>query len=333
MKKIIVAISMLLIATLALSVVAFGADSDYGVNTYYLGNPVIYAPVVDGTFGSSEYVVSYNLTSAAVYVDAYNNTLKNPADPSAVTSVIRVGLSYDVDYIYVALQASLAANVSDVTYTVEIDNIPYILSTSFDDSAASYKSESTLSGSLFTGELAIRNTSISSALVVDDTYTLKITELTKDSKGLELNKSVWNAVELSSMQKLELNTRDDYRVHSFILGNPVSVNPSVSVSQEPVGVITTAPATTEEPTTEEVTTEEPTTEEVTTEEPTTEEVTTEEPTTEEVTTEEPTESVTTGIPVINEPKGNCKSSIGMMGLALVAALGTCAVVVTKKKED
>ena len=340
MKKIIVAISMLLIATLALSVVAFGSSSnysDYGVNTYYLGNPVVYAPNVDGVFGSSEYAVSYNLSSAAVYVDKSieENVLKYPADQSAVTSGIRVGLTYDVDFIYVALQANLANVVSDVTYTVVIDNTPYTLSLSFDDSTVSYKSKSTLSGTLFTGELAIANNSISPALIVDDTYTLKIIELTKNSKGEELNKSIWNAVKLTSNQKLELNQNPtpDYLVHSFVLGNPSSAKPSVSVSQEAVGVATTAPVTTEvvtteAPTTEVVTTEAPTTEVVTTEAPTTEVVTTEAPTTEPVTTEAPTTEIT----VIGTEKG-CKNSIGMMGIALVAALGTCAVVATKKKED
>ena len=352
MKKIIVAISMLLIATLALSVAAFGAPSDYGVNTYYLGNPVVYAPTVDGVFGASEYVVSYNLTSAAVYVDSSTGvsagkTLDAPAAPSSVTSAIRVGLSYDVDYIYIGIQASLANGVSDVTYTVDVDNKTYTLSTTADLSAITYKSESTLSGTVFSGELAIPNDSISLALTVDDTYTLKITELTKDNKGADLNKSIWNAVKLTSVQKFELNTTDDYLVHSFVLGNPSSVKPSVSVSQEPIGVPTTAPVTTEPVTTEAPTTEPVTTEAPTTEAPTTEPVTTEAPTTEAPTTEipvteapttelpEPTDAPTTQAPETEPvaPEKNCKNSIGMMGIALVAALGTCAVVVTKKKED
>ena len=346
MKKIIVAISMLLIATLALSVAAFGAPSDYGVATYYLGNPVMYSPVVDGTFGASEYVVSYNLTNAAVYLDSSNKVLEVPADSSAVTSNIRVGLSYDVDNIYVALQASLAASVSDVIYTVEINDgtttYSYTLSPSFDDSTVSYKSESTLTGTLFSGELAIANNSITvnghvgtgdPTYAVKDTYSLKITELTKNTKGAELNKSIWNAVKLTSIQKLELNTIENYLVHNFILGNPASANPAVSVSQEAVGVPTTEPVTTEAVTTEAATTEEITTEAATTEEITTEAATTEEITTEAPATDAPTEAPTTEIPVINEPKGNCKNSIGMMGIALVAALGTCAVVATKKKED
>ena len=99
----------------------------------------------------------------------------------------------------------------------------------------------------------------------------------------------------------------------------------------------------ETPTTEEPTTEEPTTEEPTTEEPTTEEPTTEEPTTEVEETEEPEETTkkteTTNTPETTEAvedggllKG-CKNSVGVAGLALVAALGTCTVFVAKKKED
>ena len=69
-------------------------------------------------------------------------------------------------------------------------------------------------------------------------------------------------------------------------------------------------------TTEEATTEEPTTEEETTEEVTTEEVTSEEATTEEV-----------------KQSGGCSGSVSLMGIALVATLGTCAVFATKKKNE
>ena len=73
--------------------------------------------------------------------------------------------------------------------------------------------------------------------------------------------------------------------------------------------------------TDEVTTDEVTTDEVTTDEVTTNEVTTETPTTEEPKTEAPAED-----------KG-CGGSVGVAGLALVVALGTCTAFVAKKKED
>ena len=345
MKKIIVAISMLLIATLALSVSAFGAPADYGVKTYYLGSPVAYAPTVDGIMGASEYITSYVLNEAAIYVDSTvgalssNKPLDKPATSTAVTTSMKVGLSYDVDYIYVGIQTSLGTGVSDVTYTVELDGVAYTLSPDFDDSKVNYKSESKLSGNLFVGELAIVNNSISAALTVDDTYELKITELTKDNKDNALNKSIWNAVKLNSIQKYELNTTADYIVHSFVLNSQSYVKPAVSVSQEPIG-IPTVPGTTEVPTTEVPTTEPATTEPVTTEPVTTEPATTEPATTEPATTEPATTEPATTQPAATEPattepapEKDCKNSIGLMGIALVATLGTCAVVATKKKED
>lgn len=366
MKKIIVAISVLLIAALALSVAALGAPSNYaayGVNTYYLGDPVKSSTnKIDGSFGTSEYVVSYKLPSA-VYVDRNDKVLDAPADQSAVTSGIKVGLSYDVDFIYVAIQASLASVVSDVDYILKINDKEYTVSTTktvVDEEG--FKCKTLMNGTVFTGEFAIPNDSIGENYVVNDTYTLKITEVTKNNKGDVLNKSIWNVIKLTNKQKLDFileETTPDYLVQSFVLGVRPSDMPVVSVTTEPVSVIvTTTPVTTEAPTTEAVTTETPTTEAVTTEAPTTEVVTTEAPTTDLVTTEAPTtevvttetpateevtteevttdavttEAPTTEITVIGTEKG-CKNSIGMMGIALVAALGTCAVVATKKKED
>ena len=72
--------------------------------------------------------------------------------------------------------------------------------------------------------------------------------------------------------------------------------------------------------------EESATEEVTTEEVTTEVPATEVPTTEVLATEAPTTDVV-------EEEGGCGSTVGIAGLALVAALGTCTVLAAKKKED
>ena len=76
-----------------------------------------------------------------------------------------------------------------------------------------------------------------------------------------------------------------------------------------------------------------------TEESTTEEPATEEPSAEESTTDEP-EQAPTNTPEttgeVEDDKGllkGCKNSVGVAGLALVAALGACTVFVTKKKED
>ena len=75
--------------------------------------------------------------------------------------------------------------------------------------------------------------------------------------------------------------------------------------------------------------------------PTTEEevTTVPEETTETVTTTEPaTEDPSAGAPettepTAEEPKKGCGSSVSVAGIALVAALGTCTVFVSKKKED
>ena len=110
---------------------------------------------------------------------------------------------------------------------------------------------------------------------------------------------------------------------------------------------TTAPETTEEPTTEEPTTEVPTTEV-----PTTEELTTEAPKVEATTapvTEEPEAEATTKAPETEAPTteakteaskndaaantSGCGSTVGVAGIALVAALGTCTVFVSKKNRD
>ena len=88
---------------------------------------------------------------------------------------------------------------------------------------------------------------------------------------------------------------------------------------------TTEPAT-EAPETEAATTEAPATEA-----PATEEATTKAPATEEATTEAPkTEAPTTEAPAKEED--GCGSTIGVAGLALVAALGTCTVFVSKKRD-
>ena len=84
----------------------------------------------------------------------------------------------------------------------------------------------------------------------------------------------------------------------------------------------------------EETTEAPVTEAPATEAPTTEAPATEAPTTEAPTTEAPEAEVTTApyTDPVEEPAGGCGSTVGVAGLALVAALGTCTVFVAKKRD-
>ena len=131
----------------------------------------------------------------------------------------------------------------------------------------------------------------------------------------------WSGTKLSNVEKLNLGTDSNYIPAIFVLaeeGSDFLGTGALEIPTKPVE--TTAPETTEAPTTEAPTTAPET------EAPTTEAVVTEAPTTEAPATEAPT----TEAPV--DEKG-CGSSVAAMGIALVAALGTCAVVVSKKKED
>ena len=94
----------------------------------------------------------------------------------------------------------------------------------------------------------------------------------------------------------------------------------------------TEPATTEPATTEPATTEPATTEPATTEA----EVTTDAEDEDEDEDKETKKPESTKAPETTEKaeeKGGCGSSVSVAGIALVAALGTCTVFVTKKKED
>ena len=132
----------------------------------------------------------------------------------------------------------------------------------------------------------------------------------------------WAGTKLSNVEKLNLGTASDYIPAIFVLaeeGSDFLGTGALEVPTTPAETV--APETTEAPTTEA-----PTTEPVTEAPETTEAPVTEAPTTEAVETEAPT----TEAPAA---EGGCGSSVAAMGIALVAALGTCAVVVSKKKED
>ena len=115
------------------------------------------------------------------------------------------------------------------------------------------------------------------------------------------------------------------------------------IAADPFPPMTTEAPTTEAPETDPETTEAPVTDAPTTEAPTTEPeesqpatevepVVTEPATTEAPATEAPkTEAPTTEAP--EEEKKGCGSTVGVAGIALITALGTCTVFVAKKKED
>ena len=313
MKKIIVAIAMLLVATLALSVSA-AKPADFGAETYYLGSPATTSPVLDGEFGANEYTVTYTLTKG-MYKDKNGATLSVPADASAVTSEIKVGVAYDVENFYIAIESTLAANVATVDYTVA--------GISFTEANVTAKKVAyKQANGKFVGEVVIELTN-NGGQAYNTAHEFVITETTKNAAGETLNKSVWNVIELTTAQKAEVGMENfaavDYVTHTFVLGSESTLSGDVVTVEQPVigDPSQTAPIVTEAPTTEAPTTEAPTTEAPTTEAPTTEAPTTEAP---ETTTEAPA------------AEGGCGSSVAAMGIALVAALGTCAVVVSKKED-
>ena len=316
MKKIIVAIAMLLVATLAISVSAATA-ADFGAETYYLGNPVKTAPVLDATFGANEYTVTYTLDKG-IYLDAAGNVLTTPADASALTSAVKVGVAYDVENLYVAIESTLAANVASAEYAITstIGTLPSFNEANAEAKKVAYK---TADGK-FVGELVF-DLDNDDASAYGKTFTLAIRETTKNAEGATLNVADWNKIALTSGQEFEMNGADTL-THTFVLGSEATLGDKVTVEQEPVGVPgQTLPVVTEAPTTEAPTTA-PETEAPTTDAPTTA------PETEAPTTAPVTEAPTTEAP----EEGGCGSSVAAMGIALVAALGTCAVVVSKKED-
>ena len=133
------------------------------------------------------------------------------------------------------------------------------------------------------------------------------------------------ATSTSCFDLVVFGTEDD----ELILADPFPPATEAPTTEAPE----TDPETTEAPATEAPTTEaEVTTEAPATEAPETEaEVTTEAPATEAPTTDAPkTEAPTTEAPAANE--SGCGSTVGVAGLALVAALGTCTVFVSKKRD-
>ncbi len=308
MKKIIVAIAMLLVATLAISVSAATA-ADFGAETYYLGNPVKTSPVVDGAFGANEYTVVYTLDKG-ICLDDDGNALATPADASALTSAVKVGVAYDVENLYIAIESTLAANVASVEYALNssIGTLPAFDEANVEAKKVAYKTEN----GKFVGELVF-DLDNDDASAYGKTFQFNILETTKNAEGATINVSVWNTIKLTSAQKVEFGADVDDVSHTFVLGSEATLGDKVTVEQAPVGV----PGQTQEVPTQAPTTEAPT----------------EAPTTEAPTTAAPTEAPTTEAPTTEAPEeGGCGSSVAAMGIALVAALGTCTVVISKKED-
>ena len=294
-------------------------------NEAKLQSPAKTAPKLDGVFGASEYAVSYTLNAAAAYVDAASvsaGVLDAPANAEALTSSIKVGMNYDVEFIYVAIEATLDADVATATYSFLGQTFVVDPDAKFDDRIVAQN------GNKIVVEYKMANDTVDVAYgVVNNVVPFEaIVETTINADEENVNYAVWNAVKLTNEQRFEYGAGAPvYVYNTYVLGADTTTGTLVTVEQEPVGVPgqtkpseTEAPATTEP---EAATTEAPATEPEATEPEATEPEATEPEATEpEVTTEE--------VPA----KTGCGASVSVMGLALVAALGTCAVVASKKED-
>ena len=390
MKKILVAISLMLVASFLISIPAMGAvTTDGGKDTvtleellnsgilgekdiHYVGKPTTVAPVQDGVVNDGEYSYSYrdangvNVTrkwDVALNPDSftYYPTETNEFT-KAISEYVDVYFSYDEDYVYIAV--SDPGFYFDATRHSTSPNIFPTIGINHSDINNAHDPQVNGNKDAITNTVN-KKVSVTAADGIDgsglkeikeiDTVYVKRTALTgggcsfvqeyryskadvvrlmnhfnKTTKATNFPDTFFFT--LSYGQYMGNTTRWDrdttVQAYSRQIGRALTNSEKLALGTvntwwlPAIVVLGDVPGT-------EVETEEVTTEEVTTEAPT-EEVTTEAPV-----TEEPTEAPTTEAPV-TEPaptKKGCKGSIGMMGLALVATLGTCAVVVTKKKED
>ena len=409
MKKILVAISLMLVASFLISIPAMGVANDgedsvsleelldSGIlgekDIHYVGKPTTTAPVQDGVIKDGEYSYSYRDANGVNVTKKWDTSLNPdsftyyPTETNEFTvahsEYVDVYFSYDDEYVYIAI-SDPGFYFDDVRHNMSANIFPKIgithsdITVGFDPQVNGNKAatEKTVYSSNTTGNFTGTDWNGSDVIIdgapIKDIDKLYVTRAAREGGGAtyvhEYRYNKADTVKLMNylgnsnvtnfpntffftlamgqyMGETDFNDRD-----TSITSNAMHIGRTLTNSEKltlgttktwwlpavvVLGEVPSAEVETEEVTTEEVTTEAPTTEEVTTEAPVTEAPTTEEVTTEAPATDAPTEAPTTEAPV-TEPapaKKGCKGSIGMMGLALVATLGTCAVVVTKKKED
>ena len=402
MKKILVAISLMLVASFLISIPAMGVVStDNGADTvtleelfnsgvlgendiHYVGKPATVAPVQDGVINDGEYSYSYRDTNGVNVTRKWNESL-NPDSftyypvetnefTEAISEYVDVYFSYDEDYVYIAVydpgfyyDSTRHNNSPNIFPTIGINHND--INSAFDPQVNGNSDEIKNTVNKTVNGTNIGGSGLDKINQIDTVY-VKRAARTGGGRTFvqEYRYSKADVVRimnhygktnvsnfpntffftLSYAQYMGATTpwtRDSsVQAYSIQIGRTLTNAERVTLGTTntwwlpAVVVLGDVPGTeveTEEVTTEEVTTEEVTTEEVT-EAPATEAPATEAPETEAPATEAPeTEAPATEAPVTEAPatEKGCKGSIGMMGLALVATLGTCAVVVTKKKED
>lgn len=364
MKKILVAISLLLVAVMALSVTSFAAE---GQKTYYVGKATTTAPVQDGKIDAGEYTLTYTLDDPAIFVDTANGLLSGPASDKYSDSAV-MAYAYDNDYIYIAVSSDLYyksatdfGGVSNYQFRIGFgtDATKYVqlglaASVSANNAAvmgsstqANYNGTSTnltkeetksvfaaaqytVAGNAADGytqtiELKIDkaemvkayNTNVgANEVFLPETMFFAFREQTYNyDKSETMNYSVWNAAKVTNEQKFEDGLTVDYLPYAIVMGEEKGEGDLVEITKKPEAGVTTPVDTTPVDTTPVDTTPVDTTPVDTTPADTT-----------------PVDTT----PADTTPAGGddgCGSSVTVMGVALVATLGTCAVFATKKKED
>ena len=399
MKKILVAIALMLVASFLISIPAMGAISTDGgskdvtldelLNSgilgendiHYVGAPTTVAPKQDAVINEGEYSYHYRDTNITNTAQGYNATGFYPVEVNefseAHSEYVDVYFSYDEDYVYIAI-SDPGFYLDEIRHNTSPNIFPDMC-INHNDIDYGYAPQITQNGATRTQDnLAAAQGGIVTVDGVDMKVINKfnVTKTNLEGGGC----SYVHEYRYSKAETVKiLNAKTGANVSTFpdtflftmgqaqymgtsprgtnqpitwirMIGRPLTnaemINlgtdyfwwlPAVVVLGENPNAEEAPETTTEEATTEPATTEPATTEPATTEPATTEPATTEPATTEPATTEPApatTEPAATE-PATTEPapEKGCGNSIGLMGLALVATLGTCAVVATKKKED
>ncbi|MBR2387665.1 MAG: hypothetical protein IKB02_02745 [Clostridia bacterium] len=378
MKKILVAIALVIVLTTLAVLPTFAADNAkvsveelikwnvLGENDiHYVGAPTTTPPTQDGSIKKGEYSYSFRATDPIFQCTTdhnYNKIAYNPLTDFS-SNYVEYYISYDADYIYFGIyddqsvQCGSSVNFffkygidpEDVSYANLIGPSTQIVNRG-KDFADFYKGSSGDARYVSVNGKSIKYIEVADGMSGDDgygaydsVYEFKINradakEIYNGLKGtgfvdnpkvfyattycLQYGKDQvkscyrWCGRELTNVEKLNLGASIDFIPLIFVLAEEGSDFLGNGALEVP-----TKPAETEAPTTEAPTTA-PETEAPTTEAPTTA------PETEAPTTAPVTEAPTTEAP----DEGGCGSSVAAMGIALVAVLGTCAVVVSKKED-
>jgi len=333
---------------------------------HYVGAPTTTPPVQDGDIKKGEYAYSFRAVDPIYQCTTdhnYNKIAYNPVTDYS-SNYVEYHISYDEDYIYFAMYDDHNKQCgSTVNYFVKYGIDPEDVSFSnLIGPSTQIMSRGKAIGDFYKGTAAqdaryvpvngkqIKYIEVAGGNAFDDgygsfdsIYEFKINradamEIYNGTKGTGFTENTnvfyysgycyqwgnndvksayrWGGRELTNVEKLNLGASIDFIPLIFVLAEEGSDFLGNGALEVP-----TKPAETEAPTTEAPTTA-PETEAPTTEAPTTA------PETEAPTAAPETEAPTTEAP----DEGGCGSSVAAMGITLVAVLGTCAVVVSKKED-